>query len=162
MSTQQGIHIQLEQEGNSKPLRDHLQIALPMLSEFNRISSLLLPLILSDNRSFLDNRHQQLINLLKLVSHETGNNTLWPLFMDGVQLPQGCGATTRRQFTSYHLDSKNSWYSFDRPWKDDRLSWTGSHPVVLNMGPLAWESSALTLGKRGRSGGGSFVKKTCF
>ena len=76
MSTQQGIHIQLEQEGNSKPLRDHLQIALPMLSEFNRISSLLLPLILSDNRSFLDNRQQQLINLLKLVSHETGNNTL--------------------------------------------------------------------------------------
>ena len=28
--------------------------------------------------------------------------TLWPLFMDGVQLPQGYRATTRRQFTFYH------------------------------------------------------------
>ena len=29
----------------------------------------------------------------------------------------------------------NSWYSFYQPW---------SHPVVLNMGPLDWESSTLT------------------
>ena len=28
--------------------------------------------------------------------------TLWPLFMDGVQLSQGCRATTRRQFPFYH------------------------------------------------------------
>ena len=28
--------------------------------------------------------------------------TLWPLLMDGVQLSQGYGATTRRQFNFYH------------------------------------------------------------
>ena len=29
--------------------------------------------------------------------------TLWPLFMDGVQLSQSYRATSRRQFTFYHL-----------------------------------------------------------
>ena len=32
--------------------------------------------------------------------------TLCPLFMDGVQLPQGYRATTRRQFTFYRKFSK--------------------------------------------------------
>ena len=36
------------------------------------------------------------------------------------------------------------WYSFDQPWKHEKLSRSWSHPVVLNMGPLDWESSALT------------------
>ena len=27
---------------------------------------------------------------------------LWPLFMDGIQLPQGYRATKRRHFTFYH------------------------------------------------------------
>ena len=31
-----------------------------------------------------------------------------------------------------------------RPQKDEWLSWPTSHPVVLNMRPLDWESSALT------------------
>ena len=42
--------------------------------------------------------------------------TLWPLFMDSVQLPQ----------------------------KDERLSRPWSHPVVLNPGLLDWECRALT------------------
>ena len=70
--------------------------------------------------------------------------TLWPLFIDGVQLPQGYRATLRRQFTFYHLVPRSSWYSFYQPWKDERLSQPWSHPVVLNTGPLDWESSALT------------------
>ena len=37
-------------------------------------------------------------------------------------------------------------YSFYQPRKDERLSQPWSHPVVLNMGPLDWESSALTTG----------------
>ena len=37
-----------------------------------------------------------------------------------------------------------SWYSFYRPREDERLSQPWSHPVVLNTGPLDWESSALT------------------
>ena len=53
-------------------------------------------------------------------------------------------ATSRRQFTFYHSVSRNSWYSFYRPWKDERLSRPWSHPVVLNTGPLDWESSAIT------------------
>ena len=70
--------------------------------------------------------------------------TLFPLFMDGVQLSQGCRVTTRRQFTYYHLFRRSSWYSTDRPWKDERLSWPWSRPVALILEPLDWESSALT------------------
>ena len=53
-------------------------------------------------------------------------------------------ATSRRQFTFYHSVPWNSWYSFYRPQKDERLSWPWSHPLVLNTGSLDWESSALT------------------
>ena len=53
-------------------------------------------------------------------------------------------ATSRRQFTFYHSVPRNSWYSFYQPRKDERLSRPWSHPVVLIMGPLDWESSALT------------------
>ena len=53
-------------------------------------------------------------------------------------------ATLRRQFTFYHSVPRNSWYSFYWPRKDERLSRPCSHPVVLNMGPLDWESSTFT------------------
>ena len=52
-------------------------------------------------------------------------------------------ATSRRQFTFYHSVPRNSWYSFYRPRKDERLSRPWSHPVVLNTGLLDWESSTL-------------------
>ena len=52
--------------------------------------------------------------------------------------------TSRRQFTFYHSVPRNPWYSFYRPRKDERLSRPWSHPVVLNTGPLDWESSAIT------------------
>ena len=42
--------------------------------------------------------------------------------------------------------STSEGYSFYRPQKDERLSRPWSHPVVLNTGPLDWESSALTTG----------------
>ena len=64
--------------------------------------------------------------------------------MDAVQLPEGCIATTRRQFSFYHWVPRSSWYSFDWPGKDERLSRPWTHPMVLNLGPLDWESSALT------------------
>ena len=54
------------------------------------------------------------------------------------------GGSSRRQFTFYHSVPRNFWYSFYRPRKDERLSRPWSHPVVLNMGLLDWESSALT------------------
>ena len=53
-------------------------------------------------------------------------------------------ATSRREFTFYHSVPRNFWYSFYRPQKDERLSRPWSHPVVLNAGPLDWQSSALT------------------
>ena len=68
--------------------------------------------------------------------------TLWPLFMDGVNCLKAT-ATSRRQFTFYHSVPRNSWYSFYRPRKDEKLSQPWSHPVVLSTGPLDWESSAL-------------------
>ena len=53
-------------------------------------------------------------------------------------------AISRKQFTFYHSVPRNSWYSFYRPRKDERLSRPWSHPVVLNTALLDWESSALT------------------
>ena len=64
--------------------------------------------------------------------------------MVGVHLPQGYTATSRRQFTFHHSVPRNSWYSFYRPRKDERLSRPWNHPVVLNTGLLDWESSTLT------------------
>ena len=52
------------------------------------------------------------------ITKEKRKITLWPLLMDGVQLSQGYRATTRRQFIFLLLWS--SWYSFDRPRKDER------------------------------------------
>ena len=57
--------------------------------------------------------------------------TLWPLFMDGIQLSQGYRATTRRQFPFYHSVPRfpgvpgTQWQKFTslkyhhpyRPWK---------------------------------------------
>ena len=64
--------------------------------------------------------------------------------MDGVQLSQSYRAITRRQVTFYHLVPRSFWYSFNRPQKGETLIWPQSHPVVLNPGPLDWESSTLT------------------
>ena len=35
-------------------------------------------------------------------------------------------------------------YTFYQPPKEERLTQPWSHPLVLNMGPLDWKSSALT------------------
>ena len=67
--------------------------------------------------------------------------TLWPLFMDVVRLVLRLQATTRKEFTFF---PRSSWYSFNRPREDERLSWLWSHPEVLKLGPLDWESSGLT------------------
>ena len=53
-------------------------------------------------------------------------------------------ATSRRHFTFYHSVQGNSSYSFYWPRKDERLSRPWSHPVILNTGPLDWESSTLS------------------
>ena len=50
----------------------------------------------------------------------------------------------RGSFLFYHYVPRSSWYSFYRPREDERLSQPWGHPVVLNTGPLDWESSALT------------------
>ena len=58
--------------------------------------------------------------------------------MAGVQLSQGCRATTKRQFNFYYSVRRGSWYSFHRPWKDERLSWTWAYQWLwllnLNFG----------------------------
>ena len=53
-------------------------------------------------------------------------------------------AASRRQLTFYYQVPRNFWYSLYRPRKDERLSRPWSHLVVLNTGPLDWESSTLT------------------
>ena len=64
------------------------------------------------------------------------------LFMNGVQLPQGYRATTRKQFTFDLEVPRYSWYSFDRPPTDENLSQSWGNQVLLNALPLDWESSA--------------------
>ena len=66
-----------------------------------------------------------------------------PFLWMGFNYPKA-RATLRREFTFYHLVPINSWYSFYRPRKYERLSWPWSHPVVLNTGPLDGEFSTLT------------------
>ena len=70
--------------------------------------------------------------------------TLWSLFMDRVQLPKVYRATARRQFTFYHSISRNSWYLFDQPWKDEKLTQPWSHRATFNTGSFDWGSSDLT------------------
>ena len=80
--------------------------------------------------------------------------------MDGVQLSQGYRATTRRQFTFYHSVPRSlPTFSLDQPWKDEKLSQPWSHRVVLNLGPLDWESSALTTTPGNFASGRSFSRK---
>ena len=71
-------------------------------------------------------------------------NTLWSLFMDRVQLPKVYRAITRREFTFYHSVPRNSWYPFELPRKDERLTRPWSHAVAFNARPLDRGSSALT------------------
>ena len=44
----------------------------------------------------------------------------------------------------YRYVPRDSWYSFDRHRKDEGLSRTWNHPVVMNPAPLDWQSSAQT------------------
>ena len=48
--------------------------------------------------------------------------TVWPLFINAVQLSQGYRCTTRRQVTFYHSLPRSYWYSFDQHQKDERPS----------------------------------------
>ena len=60
----------------------------------------------------------------------------------------GYGSTVsmlqRSQFTFYHSVPRSCWYLFNRPWKDGKMIWPCSHPVVLNPGLLDCETSTLT------------------
>ena len=60
--------------------------------------------------------------------------TLWPHFMDVVQLSQGYQATKKRQFTFYNSVTKSSWYSFNRLWKDERMWFTLEPPSGFEPG----------------------------
>ena len=69
--------------------------------------------------------------------------TLWPLFMDAVQLAQGSRATPRQLFTCYYYSKEFlvlTWLTSN----DQRPNRPWSHLVVLNKGPLDWESSTFT------------------
>ena len=70
--------------------------------------------------------------------------TLWPLFMDGFQLPQSCSHFKEAVYFLPLSSQKFLVYSFYRPRKDEKLSRPWSHTVVLNTGPLDWKSSTLT------------------
>ena len=58
--------------------------------------------------------------------------------MNEVQLSEGYRATARRQLTFYCLVPRNSWYSFDRPQKGERLSqpWSQQQVSILKIPEL--------------------------
>ena len=56
--------------------------------------------------------------------------SLWPHFVDGVQLPQGY---TKPLWGDSLLFTKNSWCSLNQSRKDEMLRWPWSHPVVLDL-----------------------------
>ena len=69
--------------------------------------------------------------------------------MDGVQLPQGYRATSRRQFTFYHQVPRKFWYSFDQPWKDESLVYLlsastvqaeNTYSCILKIAGQVWEN----------------------
>ena len=69
--------------------------------------------------------------------------------MDGVQLSQGYRATTKRVYF-LRLSPQEV---MELTWsisEDERLCQSLGHPVVLNAGPLDWESSALTTRRANR------------
>ena len=55
---------------------------------------------------------------------------LWLLFVDGVELPKGY---TEPLWGDSLLFTRNSWDSLDEAWKEERLRWPWSHPLVLNL-----------------------------
>ena len=85
------------------------------------------------------------------AGHLKGQKTFKKLygsfFIDGLQLSQGCKATTRRQFSFYHWVPKSSWYSFDQPRKDKRLSWPCTHPIRQNSTLYSYLCLILKLSK---------------
>ena len=93
----------------------------------------------------VNNKRQNNVNEVVLVFLLlTLKKKIWPLFMDGVQLPQGYRATTTKQFTFYHLVHRNFWYSFDRPRKEEKAESTLEPPSSFEHRTLDWESSTLT------------------
>ena len=79
------------------------------------------------------------------ISLQWLKKTLWPLHMDGIELPQG---HSHFEEAIYFIPLSSQKFllwvlsSFYRPRKDERLSPPWRHQVVLSTGPLDWESSA--------------------
>ena len=64
------------------------------------------------------------------------------------QLPQCYKATVRRQFTFYHKLPRNSWYSFDRTQKDEKLSRPWNHSEVWTWDLWIWNPAPEPLGHK--------------
>ena len=67
------------------------------------------------------------------------NPTSWPLFWMGFN----CPLWGDLKFIFYCYVLRKPWYSFDKPWKDERMTSPWRHPVILNLGALDCESSVL-------------------
>ena len=88
---------------------------------------------------FINWRHSKIVRRQSTLLKKS--KTLRPLFMDGVQLPQG-----QRHFEEavyFFPLSPQKFLVLTLPRKDERLSRPCSHPVVLNTRPMDWESSTL-------------------
>ena len=65
--------------------------------------------------------------------------TSWPLFMNGVQLPQEYRVTMRRQVAFNHSVPRSSLYPFNQSWKDD----LGAIPSSFELRTSGLESQHL-------------------
>ena len=100
----------------------------------------------------------KLHNCVILWFHTFLKKSLWPIFMDGVQLPQGYKATARKQFTFYHshllnLKSMRAWIEIFLSYvnvviikhklKSQHVKLTHVWPLTLNCVKVNWQESAL-------------------
>ena len=81
------------------------------------------PTLLVGHANFLCNQIWQgqsvMFSLKLLLLKELYGCFLWM----GFNCLKATKVTTRRQLTFYLLVLMTSWYSFSRPWNDERLSW---------------------------------------
>ena len=100
-------------------------------------------------RNSVSSLNKQSLKIWLKVKHTEKNNlknskrytknfkkNLRPLYLDGVQLSPGYRGTISRQEILVLIRSTSEW------WKAELT--LESHSLVLNPGPLNWESSALT------------------
>ena len=91
-------------------------------------------------RIFYNRNFSQYSLLMYFAIFGGAEKTFWPLFLDTVQLPQDCSATTKRQFTFHYFIPGNPFTHLI----DHEMMKGLVNLVVLNFKPINLEFGNLT------------------